>query len=234
MPFINGRFYANPLLGRAIERARVAEADQIWSEEYSESERQGYLKQAPQPPHHQERSPQQSSDGHWVTINHRRVLLREPQQQSVQSARQQVDNEKAGSATVGDLAKVMANEIGSLSTPKNGDPKELQKAEAALANTLINNANRARPNATAPATGAASPQLAQAMRDAYTARANGGADPVLGRTFYGTSHIPPNRLSSRPIGNGRQTVYSHFGPFRDSTSRLPTYLYIYNDPGHEP
>lgn len=34
MPFINGRFYANPIFGRALGRARLAEAGKVWSEEY--------------------------------------------------------------------------------------------------------------------------------------------------------------------------------------------------------
>ncbi|WP_220464965.1 RHS repeat-associated core domain-containing protein [Granulicella sp. 5B5] len=145
---------------------------------------------------------------------------------------QQQSNPAVGNTTVGDLSKVLTNEIGSLSTPKGGDSKELANGSTALANALIDNANKKRPNGVAPDTGTASPSLATAMKDAYTNRANGGADPVQGRTFYGTSHIPPDRLHSRPIGNGRQTVFQHFGPFRDSTSRLPTYIYIYNDPGH--
>jgi hypothetical protein len=143
-----------------------------------------------------------------------------------------VDNEKVGNTTVGDLAKVLTNEIGSLSTPNGGDPKELENGDAALANALINNAKKARPNEVAPDTGTASPQLGKAMRDAFTNRAKGGVDPVHGRTFYGTSHIPPSRLHSRPIGNGRQTVYEHFGPFNDSWSGRTTWIYIYNDPGH--
>ncbi|MGI0133520.1 MAG: hypothetical protein ACREBW_00985 [Candidatus Micrarchaeaceae archaeon] len=66
-----------------------------------------------------------------------------------------------------------------------------------------------------------------------TNRANGGADPVHGRMYYGTSHAPPDRLRSRRIGSGRQTVYQHFGPFNDSVGRgRQTYIYIYNDPGH--
>jgi len=149
------------------------------------------------------------------------------------SAQQQnPNNEAVGNTTVGDLSKVLTNEIGSLSTPKGGDPKELQNGSDALANALINNANKKRPNEVAPDTGTAATPLAKAMQDAYTNRANGGADPVQGRTFYGTSHIPPSRLHSRPIGSGRQSVFQSFGPFKDSTSRLPTYIYIYNDPGH--
>lgn len=155
-----------------------------------------------------------------------------------QAQQQNPNNEAVGNTTVGDLSKVLTNEIGSLSTPKGGDAKELQDGQDALANALINNANRKRPNEVAPDTGTALTPLAKAMQDAYTNRANGGADPVQGRTFYGTSHITPDRLHSRPIGNGRQTVFEHFGPFRDSTSRLPTYIYIYNDlkgkPGAKP
>jgi hypothetical protein len=38
MPWINGRFYANPLFGRALERARAAESGRVWSEQYPELE----------------------------------------------------------------------------------------------------------------------------------------------------------------------------------------------------
>jgi hypothetical protein len=147
-------------------------------------------------------------------------------------AQQQNNKQSVGNTTVGGLSKVLTNEIGSLSTPKGGDSSQLQDGADALANALINNANRTKPNQVAPDTGTASPDLATAMQDAAANRANGGADPVEGRTFYGTSHTPPDRLTSRPIGNGRQTVYESFGPFKDSTSRQPTYIYIYNDPGH--
>jgi len=39
MPFINGRFYANPAHGRALERARRASSDGIWSEDFPEQTR---------------------------------------------------------------------------------------------------------------------------------------------------------------------------------------------------
>lgn len=38
MPFVNGRFYANPIYGRAVERVRRAKAGKVWSEEYPETE----------------------------------------------------------------------------------------------------------------------------------------------------------------------------------------------------
>ena len=54
MPFVNGRFYANPAFGRNVERARAAEAI---------SQRQ--------------ESSRQESNSHWVTIHGRHVLIKE-------------------------------------------------------------------------------------------------------------------------------------------------------------
>jgi hypothetical protein len=147
-----------------------------------------------------------------------------------------VDNNQVGKTTVGSLEKTMSNEDRSLSTPKGGDPNELAKGKDALANAIINNAELDHPAKVAPATGTATGQDAQVMRDAYTNRANGGADPVQGRTQYGTSHHA--NLHSRSASNGlngkagREKVFEKFGPFKDSTSRQSTYIYIYNDPGH--
>jgi len=75
VPWINGRFYPNPLFGRALERARMADASQVWSEELLELERQGFLRQGPgASPTHDLISPQINA-GHWVTIDHRHVLI---------------------------------------------------------------------------------------------------------------------------------------------------------------
>jgi len=145
------------------------------------------------------------------------------------------ENTKEGNTTVGALEKTMTNEVGSLSTPKKGNPDVLSDAKDALANTLINNANLDNPAKVAPATGTASTQDQQIMRDAATNRANGGADPVEGRTQFGTTHNA--HIQSRSAMNhlkgaaGRETVYEKFGPFRDSVSRRPTWVVIYNDPG---
>jgi hypothetical protein len=126
----------------------------------------------------------------------------------------------------------LTNEVGSLS---GGAPGQLVDAKTALANTIINNAELQHPAVVAPDTGTASAQDAQIMRAAYTNRTNGGADPVQGRTQFGTSHH--GNLVSRSASNhlkgkaGRETVYEKFGPFKDSTSRRSTYIYIYNNPG---
>jgi len=148
------------------------------------------------------------------------------------AAQNNVDTEQVGKTTVGSLEKTMSNEDRSLS---GGAPGELEKGKTALANAIINNAELDQPAKVAKATGTATAQDAQIMRDAYTNRANGGADPVQGRSQFGTSHRA--NLHSRPAGNGlkgsagRETVYEKFGPFKDSISRQPTYIYIYNDPG---
>ena len=103
MPWINGRYYMNPFQGRALEKARVAREGGVWTEEYPESVQQRPIRKPIQeidfwdddgksvsgarqslgdgdfwddPPSGQT---QQQEDGHWVTIDHRHVLIREAQ-----------------------------------------------------------------------------------------------------------------------------------------------------------
>lgn len=52
MPFVNGRFYINPAYGRALERARATGST---------------------PPDQDSRG----AEGHWVTIDHRHILIHE-------------------------------------------------------------------------------------------------------------------------------------------------------------
>jgi hypothetical protein len=127
------------------------------------------------------------------------------------SAQQQNPNQAVGNTTEGSLAKVLTNEDGSLSTPKGGDPQQLVDGKTALANAIYNNASLAHPEKVAPATGTPSAQDSQIMQGVVTSRTNGGADPVQGRVYYGTSHTPD--LTSRSAGNGlkgaagRETVF---------------------------
>lgn len=58
MPFVNGRFYINPAFGRALERARLRMDD-------AEDERRNAASAA------------EAADGHWITIDHRHVFIRE-------------------------------------------------------------------------------------------------------------------------------------------------------------
>jgi RHS repeat-associated protein len=152
-------------------------------------------------------------------------------------AQQQNPNQAVGNTTEGSLAKVLTNEDGSLSTPKGGAPQELVDGKTDLANAIYNNANLAHPEKVAPDTGTASAQDSQIMQGVVTSRTNGGADPAQGRHYYGTSHHA--NLKGRSALNGlkgaagRESVFARFGPFHDSmTPNTPTYIYIYNDPGH--
>ncbi len=86
MPWINGRFYANPLFGRALERARAAESGRVWSEQYPEL---GFEPIADQPERRSagpanpgaasspSQSKQQSDADRWVTIDGKHVLIHE-------------------------------------------------------------------------------------------------------------------------------------------------------------
>jgi hypothetical protein len=64
------------------------------------------------------------------------------------------------------------------------------------------------------------------MRQVYTEHIVGLRDAADGRRFFGNS---PDKINSRPIGKGRQTVHERFGPFDHGKGR-PQYIYIYNDP----
>jgi RHS repeat-associated protein len=164
------------------------------------------------------------------------VLAQIRREQLQQVAQQQNTNQAVGNTTEGSLAKVLTNEDGSLSTPKGGNAQELVDGKTALANAIYNNADSAHPQKVAPDTGTASGQDSQIMQGVVTSRTNGGADPVQGRVYYGTSHTP--NLTSRSAGNGlkgaagRESVFARFGPFKDSISSRSTYIYIYNNPGH--
>ncbi len=59
MPFIGDRHYMNPLFGSGLERAR--QSNEVESQ-VSDRERHGS---------------QNTTDGHWVTINHRHVFIHE-------------------------------------------------------------------------------------------------------------------------------------------------------------
>jgi hypothetical protein len=94
MPWINGRFYANPLFGRALERAREAESGRIWSEQYPELGFEPMAEQTSSDAEPSQTAPSQlpaktqpnqpGGSDHWVTIDGKHVLVHEPQGKSVQ------------------------------------------------------------------------------------------------------------------------------------------------------
>ena len=82
-----------------------------------------------------------------------------------------LDSMKVGNKTVGQLAKTLHNESKGLT---GGKPGELAKGKTAEANAIINNAEKAKPNAMAPSTGTAPAEDKQIMEEAVYNRATGG------------------------------------------------------------
>lgn len=80
MPWINGTYYLNPAHGRARERARRAEAQRQATRPASDDTRTGDPRQS------NATLPQRGTDddGHWVTIDHRHVLIHEAAQAKAQ------------------------------------------------------------------------------------------------------------------------------------------------------
>src|SRR6185437_16158486 len=70
MPIINGRFYMNPAYGRAVENAR---GDKTPSQSGDSTERT-----------------QPKGDGHWVTVNHRHILIDEDRNQTASRPRKRM------------------------------------------------------------------------------------------------------------------------------------------------
>jgi hypothetical protein len=86
MPRINGRFYANPLFGRALERAREAESGRVWTEQYPELGFQSSAEQTGSQATPSKTEPrQQSGSDHWVTIDGKHILVHESRGKSAQS-----------------------------------------------------------------------------------------------------------------------------------------------------
>lgn len=141
-----------------------------------------------------------------------------------------VDTKKLGNSTVGKASNVLTNESRDLTGGKAG---ELEEAKTAQAHAIINGLLSRNPPDVAPdvlskgaeeSVGRSDDQ--RIMRQAYLDRIAGKPDPVQGRKFFGNS---TQFLNSRPIGNGRQTVFQRFGPF-DHGKGAKQYIYIYNDP----
>jgi hypothetical protein len=69
MPWINGRFYMNLAYGNAVERARMANAGKVWSEDDPELEQQPAQQYAGKAARRGATRSQPGENEHWVTIN---------------------------------------------------------------------------------------------------------------------------------------------------------------------
>lgn len=114
MPFVNGRYYMNPFYGRALEAAR-------------EAENRASDRDAGEP----------DANGHWVTIDHRHVLIHEPPENTGRIDR------KPGTK----LARIIFNETAGLRATDK-DSEQLHDARVAIAHALLNGAGMKHPPAT--------------------------------------------------------------------------------------
>ncbi|MGH9690907.1 MAG: RHS repeat-associated core domain-containing protein [Candidatus Acidiferrales bacterium] len=160
---------------------------------------------------------QADMDGHCTTVDcmalHQQQPVNEAQGQAADQtpkAQQQTANKPVGSTTVGRLEKTMTHEDGSLSTPKGGDPAELVKGKTTLANAIIDGAESSRPPQVGTPTVPASAQDAQITGDAYTNRANRGADgprPNVLRNKPHTSRQAPQSSNRQWSSNRVSAIY---------------------------
>ena len=89
----------------------------------------------------------------------------------------------------------MTHEDGA-NTLKKGDPDGPRTPKEALANAIINNEELKKPEQVATPDRSASAQDAEMMKDAVANRAKGGADPVEGLHYYGTTNNPKAGVAS--------------------------------------
>jgi hypothetical protein len=223
MPFIDDKYYMNPAYGRAVQRARAAEA----ASEHDESG-------------------QQQPGTHWVTIEGRHVLIHETQggrtphgnqSQPVSHSRIQFpssDSERR-------LAVIVFNETGGL-TPSaksgNGSAANLHDARVATAEVskrLIEDghANRVAPDELE--TGLwqglndGNPAAVQAWNDSLSAArtALAGSNTTEDATHF---RLDAKTGTMPPWAQGRQPAQT-FGPFRNAgggdAATPTTRFYIY-------
>ena len=157
MPWINGRYHMNPFYGRALEKARMASEGGVWPEEDPEPvERpvrdEDFWNDDPSG------GTQQDSSAHWVTIDHRHVLIPETPQNRSRA------NRKPGNKA----ARIVFNETSGLRLV-NGNSEDLHDARVAIAHTLRNAAGMQHPPATV--TDTLTPSAAQAILTDAQARA---------------------------------------------------------------
>lgn len=165
MPFINGKHYMNPAYGRAMERARArgklgvtplvyyydnAERETGPSEldsGHDALENRGIIENfaGSQKPTHAGRG-SEKSDGRWVTINGRHVLIHEGNEQ-MEQPKDQLERL---------LAIVVFNETGGLSSSSKtgrGSAEDLHNARVAIAEIAKTLREAGHPEQVAPAEG---------------------------------------------------------------------------------
>jgi len=208
MPFINGRFYANPAYGRALERARRSSSGGIWTEEHSQ-ESDGtdapYYQMSKQHPvaggHDAEDRPR-----HEEPQNEREARLANVVHNETASLRQDPNASRKSSAAVHDLqlTRVAVAEVAKRAMDA-GHPDRVASSELKLRE--------------AKALAAGNPEAVRAHNASLAAArvAPGGSNVTDGATQY-RLRVHPDAVS--PI-NGK-AISSHFGPFQDTLGKART------------
>jgi hypothetical protein len=207
MPLINDKYYANPQYGRALERARAADADnrRLHGEE--------------EPP--------------WLD----RFLGLDgpplpPRPSPPPVAPEAYDDAKLNILTVRQVANIIANEDRDV-TPGKSSSEKLQQARIAQAYAIFN-ADRTNGNqreevvGTAPKTVtgtlANSEQYKQSLDAARTAfqQQLAGNDPLGGRMWF--NHRTNANTGPRHLGHEHIGVFKQFGPFQLGKHKIYTII----------
>jgi hypothetical protein len=206
MPFINGRFYANPAYGRALERARRASSGGIWSEDFPEQ-----------------------TQGTGGEVSHRRDAL-QAASRSVRAGRRkhQGNDDYDAATTAAGITNQIYNETASLRPTCEsgmGSDTDRQDARLAMARIIHNRAAAKRRGGLAsaelhPKEAAAVKRFPSSAYDAFggsrhvASVAGGPRDPTGGAQFFYLDHGQPEPPWS--IGKEPVVVY---GPFRNTVSQ---------------
>jgi len=203
MPFINGRFYANPAYGRALERARRSNSGGVWSEDFPEqgpgiAEEGSHRRDAPQAVPHSGRAVHRKHHG--------------------------TDDFDAATTSAG-ITNQIYNEAASLrptSESGNGSDVDVQNARLAMAHVIHNRAQARRKGGLAsdelhPKEATAVKRFPSSAFDAYGASrhvslvAGSPRDPTGGAQFFYLDHGQPE-----PSWSAGKEPVAVFGPFRNT------------------
>jgi hypothetical protein len=200
MSVINGRYYANPQYGRALERARAANAE---SRRVHGEEQPSWL-------------------DHFLGLVGPPSPPLPPHPTPPRAAPEAYDDAKVNVLRVRQIANIVANENRDVK-PGKSSPQELQRAKIAQAHAIINadrkyGTQRDDVVGTAPKTVtgalASSEQYKQSLDAARTAfqQQLAGQDPIGGRMWF--NHRNNADTGARHLGHEQVGVFEQFGPFQ--------------------
>jgi hypothetical protein len=208
MPYINGRFYANPGYGLALERARRSSSGRIWTEEHGQESGGTHAPYRRRSKHHRVAGGHEVEDGEHdeEPQNEREARLANVVHNETASLRQDPSASRKSSDRLRDLqlARVAVAEVANRALD-SGHPKRVASSELTLRE--------------AKALAAGNPVAVRAHNASLAAArvALGGSNVTDGATQYRLKVHPD---AATPI-NGK-AISPHFGPFRDTLGNART------------